>query len=273
MPPVTSTPGPLAGTPLAGTRVPAVYVLAGLECNEETFAAKAGAQRAAAELGLALVTSDTSPRATRLPGDDAAWEAVWQESLAVNLVAPLRLVRRAAGSLRVVVNLLDIAVWQAWPSYTHYAAAKAGLAWMTRTLAVALAPAVRVVGVAPGVAEFPESMIRAAHGEPGHLESVATEALGAARRYARATRQPTQPSRAARRSSQRSSTSSMPTDSRTSPSGMVAASAFQRRRRSRLDSTPPSEVAWIQSRVLRLSRSAAISPWARTMLTIAPNPG
>ena len=59
---------------LAGARVPAVYVLAGLECNEETFAAKAGAQRAAAELGLALVTSDTSPRATRLPGDDASWD-------------------------------------------------------------------------------------------------------------------------------------------------------------------------------------------------------
>jgi hypothetical protein len=35
---------------------------------------KAGAQRLAAELGLALVTPDTSPRATRLPGDDASWD-------------------------------------------------------------------------------------------------------------------------------------------------------------------------------------------------------
>ena len=34
-------------------------------------------------------------------------------------------------------------------------------------------------------AEFPESMVRAAHTHPGHLESIATEALGAARRYAR----------------------------------------------------------------------------------------
>ena len=53
---------------------PAVYYLAGLECNEQTFAIKAGAQRIAAELGLVLVTSDTSPRAARHPGDDASWD-------------------------------------------------------------------------------------------------------------------------------------------------------------------------------------------------------
>jgi S-formylglutathione hydrolase len=35
---------------------PAVYFLAGLECTEQTFPTKAGAQRAAASLGLALVT-------------------------------------------------------------------------------------------------------------------------------------------------------------------------------------------------------------------------
>jgi len=53
---------------------PAVYYLAGLECNEQTFAIKAGAQRTAAALGLVLVTSDTSPRAARYPGDDASWD-------------------------------------------------------------------------------------------------------------------------------------------------------------------------------------------------------
>jgi S-formylglutathione hydrolase len=57
---------------LRGQRVPVLYYLAGLTCTEETFAIKSGAQRAAAELGLALVSCDTSPRATRLPGDDAA---------------------------------------------------------------------------------------------------------------------------------------------------------------------------------------------------------
>ncbi len=50
-----------------------IYYLAGLECNDQTFASKAGAQRWAADLGLALVTPDTSPRA-RVPGDDAAWD-------------------------------------------------------------------------------------------------------------------------------------------------------------------------------------------------------
>ncbi|HLU66687.1 MAG TPA: S-formylglutathione hydrolase [Kofleriaceae bacterium] len=54
--------------------VPAVYYLAGLTCTEETFPAKAGAQRVAAELGLALVACDTSPRASRFPGDDADWD-------------------------------------------------------------------------------------------------------------------------------------------------------------------------------------------------------
>jgi S-formylglutathione hydrolase len=57
---------------LRGERVPVLYYLAGLTCTEETFATKSGAQRLAAELGLALVSCDTSPRATRLPGDDAA---------------------------------------------------------------------------------------------------------------------------------------------------------------------------------------------------------
>jgi S-formylglutathione hydrolase len=53
---------------------PALYFLAGLECTEQTFVIKAGAQRVAAALGLALVTCDTSPRASRYPGDDASWD-------------------------------------------------------------------------------------------------------------------------------------------------------------------------------------------------------
>ena len=54
--------------------VPVLYYLAGLTCNEETFAIKSGAQRVAAELGLMLVAPDTSPRIPRLPGDDSAWD-------------------------------------------------------------------------------------------------------------------------------------------------------------------------------------------------------
>ncbi|HEY5807565.1 MAG TPA: S-formylglutathione hydrolase [Povalibacter sp.] len=54
--------------------VPVLYYLAGLTCTEETFMIKAGAQRVASELGLMLVTPDTSPRKARIPGDDANWD-------------------------------------------------------------------------------------------------------------------------------------------------------------------------------------------------------
>ncbi|WP_415896603.1 S-formylglutathione hydrolase [Neptuniibacter sp. QD57_21] len=52
---------------LAGEKVPVLYWLSGLTCTDENFIQKAGAQRIAAELGIAIVTPDTSPR-----GDDVA---------------------------------------------------------------------------------------------------------------------------------------------------------------------------------------------------------
>ena len=54
--------------------VPALVWLAGLTCNEETFAIKAGAQRVAAALGLMLVMPDTSPRGTGVEGADTDWD-------------------------------------------------------------------------------------------------------------------------------------------------------------------------------------------------------
>ncbi|OYT87042.1 MAG: S-formylglutathione hydrolase [Burkholderiales bacterium PBB6] len=59
---------------LAGARVPLLTFLAGLTCTEETFAMKAGAQRLAAELGLALLMPDTSPRGAGVPGEADAWD-------------------------------------------------------------------------------------------------------------------------------------------------------------------------------------------------------
>ena len=50
-----------------GQKVPVIYFLSGLTCTDENFMHKAGAQRLAAELGIALVAPDTSPR-----GDDVA---------------------------------------------------------------------------------------------------------------------------------------------------------------------------------------------------------
>lgn len=61
--------------PQAGSgRLPALVFLAGLTCSEETFAIKAGAQRLAAELGLVLVTPDTSPRNTAIEAATGDWE-------------------------------------------------------------------------------------------------------------------------------------------------------------------------------------------------------
>ena len=54
--------------------VPAMLYLAGLTCNEETFMAKAGAQRRAAELGLALIAPDTSPRGANVVGEADSWD-------------------------------------------------------------------------------------------------------------------------------------------------------------------------------------------------------
>ena len=53
---------------------PVLYFLAGLTCSEETFMIKAGAQRLAAEWGLALVAPDTSPRGTGYEGATKDWD-------------------------------------------------------------------------------------------------------------------------------------------------------------------------------------------------------
>jgi S-formylglutathione hydrolase len=50
-------------------KVPVVYWLSGLTCTDENFVSKAGAQRYAAELGLAIVAPDTSPRGEDVPDD------------------------------------------------------------------------------------------------------------------------------------------------------------------------------------------------------------
>ena len=55
---------------LAGQSCPTLFYLAGLTCTEETFAIKAHAQRLAAQLGLILVTPDTSPRGEQVAQGD-----------------------------------------------------------------------------------------------------------------------------------------------------------------------------------------------------------
>lgn len=56
-------------------KVPVLYWLSGLTCTDQNFVTKAGAQRIAAELGLAIVCPDTSPRGDDVPNDpDGGWD-------------------------------------------------------------------------------------------------------------------------------------------------------------------------------------------------------
>ena len=55
-------------------KVPALYWLSGLTCTDQNFITKAGAQKLASELGIALIAPDTSPREVNLAGEDDSWD-------------------------------------------------------------------------------------------------------------------------------------------------------------------------------------------------------
>lgn len=55
-------------------KVPALWWLSGLTCTDENFMQKAGAQRIAAELGIAIICPDTSPRGLNLPGEHDSYD-------------------------------------------------------------------------------------------------------------------------------------------------------------------------------------------------------
>ena len=56
-------------------KVPVLWWLSGLTCTDQNFVTKAGAQRVAAELGIAIVMPDTSPRGDGVPGDpEGSWD-------------------------------------------------------------------------------------------------------------------------------------------------------------------------------------------------------
>lgn len=68
--------------------VPVLYWLSGLTCTDENFMHKAGAQRLAAELGLAIVCPDTSPRGTDLPGEHDSYDFGSGAGFYVNATQP-----------------------------------------------------------------------------------------------------------------------------------------------------------------------------------------
>jgi NAD(P)-dependent dehydrogenase (short-subunit alcohol dehydrogenase family) len=112
--------------------------------------------RAAAALGplgclvnnAAIFENDTVRSATRQS---------WDVHLAVNLRAPFVLMQGFAAQLPdaaegAVINLLDERVWNLTPYFVSYTVSKMGLWTLTRTMALALAPRIRVNGIGPGPA-------------------------------------------------------------------------------------------------------------------------
>ena len=84
----------------------------------------------------------------------------WEELIGSNLRAPLFLCQEAAPHLAArggsIVNIVDIHAERPLKGYPVYSIAKSGLAALTRSLALELAPKVRVNGVAPGAIAWPE---------------------------------------------------------------------------------------------------------------------
>ncbi len=91
--------------------------------------------------------------------DDFSVEA-WDRMLRVNVTAPCVLAHAARDALRAargrIVNLHDAATLRPWADHLAYMVSKGALDTLTRVLARALAPDVNVVGVAVGVAAWPE---------------------------------------------------------------------------------------------------------------------
>jgi pteridine reductase len=84
----------------------------------------------------------------------------WEELIGSNMRAPLFICQEAAPELAkhsgAIVNIVDIHAERPLKGYPVYSIAKAGLAALTRSLAVELAPRVRVNAVAPGAIAWPE---------------------------------------------------------------------------------------------------------------------
>ena len=87
-------------------------------------------------------------------------EREWDAMYALNVRAPFFLTQRAARALRAargnVVNIADLAAFETWKAYVPHGMTKAAVVQMTRALAHALAPEIRVNGIAPGVVMLPE---------------------------------------------------------------------------------------------------------------------
>jgi pteridine reductase len=117
-------------------------------------AARALVDRAVRELGgLDLLVNSAGEGFAPKPFDELT-EADWDAAFGATAKGSFFVTQAAAPHLRrtrgCVVMIEDVAGYQPWPAFVAHSAAKAAQAMLTRVLARALAPEVRVCGVAPG---------------------------------------------------------------------------------------------------------------------------
>jgi len=91
---------------------------------------------------------------------DKLTEADWNRILGINLKGTFFCAQAAARIMQRqksgrIINISSLGGLQAWPEYVHYCASKAGVISLTRSLAKALAPHIRVNSIAPGTILFP----------------------------------------------------------------------------------------------------------------------
>jgi NAD(P)-dependent dehydrogenase (short-subunit alcohol dehydrogenase family) len=134
--------------------------------------ARALAERAAAELGgLDLLVNAASAGFEPLPIADVS-EEDWDAALDSTAKGTFFVTQAAVPHLResghgLVVIIEDVAAYRPWPAFAPHCAAKAAQAMLTRVFAKALAPEIRVCGIAPGPVAV----------EPGQEERRAAETL------------------------------------------------------------------------------------------------
>lgn len=107
-------------------------------------------------LGPAGVLVNNASRFERDEWDDAS-RASWDAHIEANLRAPFVLTQAFARALPadaegVVINMIDQRVWSLTPHFVSYTISKVGLWALTQTMALALAPAIRVNAIGPGPA-------------------------------------------------------------------------------------------------------------------------
>ena len=113
-----------------------------------------------ATMGPLDVVVNSAAVMLRTPVDTVS-EAEWDMMFALNLRAPFFIAQAAARVMHdrggVIINIADLAAYETWPAYVPHGISKAGVVQMTRALARALAPRIRVNAVAPGAVLLPES--------------------------------------------------------------------------------------------------------------------